>query len=99
MATGADTLRRTNATELTGEALKTYNTNKPLVEQLLRDCPTLNWDGFERGEVTSPFLLTEAQKHSYERNRREIIRLLTEMPDTAFRRRWLHDLSESDEVG
>jgi hypothetical protein len=86
------------ATELTGKALEAYNTNKPLVEQLLRDCPPLNWDGFERGEVTSPFLLTEAQHERYEDIREELLRLLTEMPDTSFKRRWLRELSESDEA-
>ena len=85
------------ASELTGQDLEIYNTNKAKVENLLKNGFSLNWDGFETNESDSPFLLTDSQKQSHETNKREIFHLLNEMPETSFKRRWLKDLFTDEE--
>lgn len=83
--------------ELKGEELETYNANVKRVAEIMLAGFPVNWAGFERDAVDSPWSLTPEQQETWERSKAEIFTLLTAMPDTSFKRRWLRDLFTAED--
>lgn len=83
--------------ELTGAELETYNANVERVAEIMLVGFPVNWAGFERGTVDSLWSLTTEQKETWDRSKAEIFTLLTAMPDTSFKRRWLRDLFTAED--